>query len=163
MKRTMLIIMVATAMLLSGCGPNDAFCENYAPEGTTISWTEYNKPEDVSKYFDCHKKTIREHEGDTVRVCGWIQWPEYSEYFEGGRAEVIDEPVFVLSSSSDPDYDHASKVTSILRGLITIPEEFWHKKLYVKGTVMEDYFEDLGCCSYSYMLRATYIDTIPDR
>lgn len=162
MKRTMFIIIVATVLSLSGCGPIDAFCENYAPEGTTISWTEYNNPEDVSKYFECHKQTIREHEGDTVRVCGWILWPEYTEYY-GGRAELAEEPFFELTSSSDPvsDYD-GFKYTNVLRGLIAIPEDFWHKKLYVKGTVVPNYLEDLGCCSYTYMLRATYIDTIPE-
>ena len=50
-------------------------CNTSAPEGTEISWLDFNSVKDVDTYFNCHMNTIIEHLGDTFLVEGYLFQP----------------------------------------------------------------------------------------
>ena len=167
MKRICLLAITFACTILASCGrgPIDALCEEYAPDGTEISWTEYNTPDAVTKYFRCHKKTIEEHEGDTVRVCGWIAFTNTN--CGEPPIEINNTELIYLSPCAEfySDHNPADRGYGFMYeragGYIEIAPESWNKKLYVRGTVMKNYLDGRGCCGYTYKLKVTYIDTIP--
>lgn len=77
MKRKIIsTLFIVCAIMLTACKESVCGeCIDVAPEGTEISWTEYNSVAEVCKYFDCHRKTIEEHIGDTFKVSGYFFQP----------------------------------------------------------------------------------------
>ena len=87
-KIPLCIISLLAILLVSGCKddrctyteglngevlPDECYdCEWYAPDSVSVSWNDYNTVSDVYAYFDGHRETLREHEGDTLMITGWV-------------------------------------------------------------------------------------------
>ncbi len=92
-KMTLLIVIATVAaMTLTGCGETviEPICYPWAPEGCTISRTDYNSPAEIFEYFHEHDSTRRMHDGDTLKIWGWV-------YYHGPE-----EPIFEADFSSSP-------------------------------------------------------------
>lgn len=177
MKTKIIVTILMTVLLLHSCKEkqNDAPCDSYAPEGVTVSWTDYNSVREFLDYFTCHPATIKEHAGDTIKVTGWLYYGE-----PGVDAMVWDETeldysqeFFLTSNSNHNGYlengnpntiriglggkEYNSEMLSYFREHLNI---FSQKKLFITGII--EYLDippTTGCCYRSTSLSAITIDT----
>lgn len=77
-------VIVATTLLMAGCAKmTSCGCDEktptkydpYTPEQYSISWTEFNPLSKFEEYFYYHDSTTAMHDGDTIKVYGYI-YPE---------------------------------------------------------------------------------------
>lgn len=177
MKTKIIVTILMTVLLLHSCKEkqNDAPCDSYAPEGVTVSWTDYNSVREFLDYFTCHPATIKEHAGDTIKVTGWLYYGE-----PGVDAMVWDETeldysqgFFLTSNSNHNGYlengnpntiriglggkEYNSEMLSYFREHLII---FSQKKLFITGII--EYLDippTTGCCYRLTSLSAITIDT----
>ena len=60
---------------LNPCSPQTP-CSDYPDDGVMIYWDDYNTCTAMNNYFSCHRKTLEEHTGDTLRLAGWLNLNE---------------------------------------------------------------------------------------
>lgn len=94
-KLTLTVMIIATLSLMafSGCKKKDQItpiCCPWAPEIYSISRTDYNSPAELTNYFREYDSTRLSHDGDTLKVWGWV-------YYHGPE-----EPIFEADYSSSP-------------------------------------------------------------
>ena len=77
-RKTIALIAIAMfiVMFLTGCKRQEIepVCFPWAPESCTISCTEYNSPSEFRKYFNEHDSTMMAHDGDTIKIWGWVYY-----------------------------------------------------------------------------------------
>lgn len=80
----LLAIAMSIVMFLTGCKRQEIepVCFHWAPEGCTISSTEYNSPLEIRNYFFNHDSTMLAHDGDTIKIWGWV-------YYHGSGEPVL--------------------------------------------------------------------------
>ena len=77
--------VVALCIMMTGCYKNPPSCscaekypqmdEPYAPSWFTVSWSDFNPLIKVQQYLCYHDSTLREHDGDTIMLYGYVnQW-----------------------------------------------------------------------------------------
>ena len=94
---TAMAIAILSLMVFSGCKKKDQItpiCCPWAPESYCISRTDYNSPVGLRDYFDDHDSTKLSHDGDTLKVWGWV-------YYHGPE-----EPIFEADYSSSPLHEN---------------------------------------------------------
>ena len=161
---TLLIICLS----LDGCSRK---CDGYAPEGSEISWTDYNSVRDVHGYF-MYKKTADQHKNDTVRICGYIIGSNDTNYYRSEYYEVVDEGrsnvrVFI---SDDPTFRFNSGMDRgkyLLLGINgTLEQMEWlldykaGQKVYVTGFCYAvEPEDDKGCSWLTYFnISSVYVE-----
>lgn len=74
--------VVALCIMMTGCYKNPPSCscaekypqmdEPYAPSWFTVSWSDFNPLIKVQQYLCYHDSTLREHDGDTIMLYGYV-------------------------------------------------------------------------------------------
>lgn len=188
MKIKLLSTIILTSLVFIGCdkskieycnGCNDIDCEEYAPVGVSVSWIGYNNPSELTDYFACHRATLTEHLGDTIRLAGWVYYPDEGEpnyiYQEDWN---VDRGWILLVDNEDhhgynqhayvkwkewPNYTTAAD-SAWLEANATFRDhfnEYLQKKWYVVAEVNEVILNGAGCCDHDPQFKIIYIDTIP--
>ena len=137
--------------------PDECYdCEWYAPEGVSVSWTEYNTVSEVLTYFNGHRETLRSHLGDTLLVMGWVcAIDSLDTYFwrvgiadYPHQAEIGYEPNIMVVCNPRPHQDSS----------------YFLKKVYVKCIVGMDQAPPLGNpCAYGLIPYILKFDTINEK
>lgn len=170
MKKIIILSTVALACLLAmGCKEKEEACNYYAPDNLNVSWTDYNDVVTYWKYFTCHKGTILDHQGDTIRVKGYI--------FYGGEEDGIHwSPARLLSGESNEfeltgNSNHTRTGSKRIRVRVVSQteldnlrrhyDEFEDKMWYITGTLGHHVYTGTGCCEYDPRLLAFKLDTLP--
>lgn len=158
--------------LCNGC-PSGEPCEEYAPKGVTVSWTDFNSVANLQNYFVCHRATLKEHLGDTVRLVGWVYFkdpssdePDFGEWsLERGEIFLVD----------DENHRGHNKIAYLewdvedsiwMESLSSLREhfdDFLMKKWYVVAKVGVAMLPGTGCCDHDPRYWIIDIDTIPNR
>ena len=73
------IIVAVSVIILTGCKKPieeevNPMCEYWAPEDCTFSLDKYNSPAELCDYFMEHDSTRLSHNGDTVKIWGWVYY-----------------------------------------------------------------------------------------
>lgn len=163
-----IILLASVSLMAMGCKknqcevsdlngallPDECYdCDWHAPEGVEISWNEYNTVSEVCTYFNGHRETLREHEGDTVNIVGWVCRMD-SVNSQTWRVVLADYPHDVeLGMGSDVIYMF----------LITSSENahmYYDNKVYVKCIVGTDIGLTGHPCYYSLKPQLVSIDTV---
>ncbi len=146
--------------------PDDCYdCQWYAPESATLSDTEYNTVTAVRNRYLCHRETLKEHIGDTLKLAGWI--------YCGGASTGEWMPDYTMGHVSSWLYltdreDHLGGHQTFSIQLNSELKERFHeqydelleKKLYVTGILMTNDRHTGGCCSLDPVLYAFEFDTV---
>ena len=76
MKRIILMMAVlAVSLAVASCEKiSHCLTGPYAPADALVSWTDYNSVEALVKYFDGHDSTLYQHQGDTIKVRGYLSF-----------------------------------------------------------------------------------------
>ena len=71
------LIVSFVVMALVGCKETkiEPVCFPWAPAGSTLSETDYNSPTEIRDYFAEHDSTRLAHDGDTLKIWGWVYDP----------------------------------------------------------------------------------------
>ncbi len=171
MKKYILCFAFVFSLLVAGCNKPKQ-CEEYAPAGTSVSWTDYNDVLSFRKYFKCHPETIRQHAEakDTIRVMGYVYYgdPSAEEMCWSERALLDGGRGFPLTSNKS----HTGQKTTIYVSVVddemlahfrTHYYEYEDNLLYMTGTVSYlDYPGIPGCCYRNERFDVFKIDTIPN-
>lgn len=167
-KPRFLIPLLPLLVLLAGCKEKPTGCVEYAPADVSISWTDYNSVADVVGYFHCHKKTAERHEGDTLKVKGFVckdypypNWWMSSHNIEPGYFNQI-----MLAGSSTRQGSDNSLLLPIVfsedfaEQFRQNMEEYLEKEWFVTGQVHsgESGFGPISCCSYMTWLQAINVE-----
>lgn len=170
MKTRIILAAVLTGLLFVDCEKNKTCTEEYAPEGVSISWTDYNTTTALRNYFYCHPKTIERHANahDTLKVKGWVYVGNSGDARWWSRNSFISnhESYFILTGNDNHgEYDkifHVHIIPEILDDFHSNFKEFFQKQLYITGTIRYTHHTGTsGCCYYFPIINATNIDTIP--
>ncbi len=81
-----IIVPIVTAIMslfFPGCNkPNvpdcSINCDYWAPEDCTFSKDKFNTPAELRDYFDNHDSTRLKHDGDTLKICGWVYYHDHA-------------------------------------------------------------------------------------
>lgn len=162
MKMRDLVLFLFAPVLFLGCkeNPNNEYvpCEEmYSPEGTTISWTEYNDVATFRDYFYCHPATIKEHEGDTIKIKGWLYYGEPQVDARVWHESELDYSPSILLTSNPNHFGYnetvhirlqqSSSDDSIWSYVRNHLDEFSQKQIYVSCIMgYGDIPPITGCC-----------------
>lgn len=192
MNKTISFFAIATflAIVLAGCKGEKITpcgCEDvvyWAPDTCSFSWSEYNSTVQVKNYFCHHDSTLATHNGDTLRLCGWVYFPCHDEpvltpnrfsplgYLEHDYGP--DVPIIHLVTHKDyPGYSRQSEILDVQWGSPFLNENPWfrqdfdsllYRKWYVTATVYAGhlYFPNYTCDKYTPTFTMIALDTIPD-
>lgn len=150
-NKSIIACAIVGMLLLASCGlPNT--CKSYSPY--ELDWNGYNSVGTFKTYFNGYEQTIYDHIGDTVKVYGCLYFKNYG--YSESRAYRSPAP----SNPFDLFDDEGDGCALYIRNEdeIEIPQSFYFKRLYLKGTVVFD--DDLGC-GKGTGLQLISIDTIP--
>ena len=177
MKKNRILPFLFAVTLFVGCkkmnGEYPPCEEMYAPEGLSVSWNEYNDVATFCNYFNCHPATIEEHQGDTIRVTGWLYYGE-----PGVDARVwhdcdLDYSPYIILTSNPTHFGYDSIVHIGLRQTVSDDSiwryvreninEFSKKQIYV-SCIMDysDFLPISGCCYRAVKIFAIDIKTDSD-
>ncbi|MBR2959375.1 MAG: hypothetical protein IKC19_07100, partial [Bacteroidales bacterium] len=159
MKRILLFVFIFCLMVV-GCNKTKQ-CEEYAPAGTSVSWTEYNSINRFMEYFYCHPATLKENGGKKIKICGYstmtyrelleegVQWMYLTDDINGKGLKIS---LHLTTLGSDEQ-----ERKEILRDALADG----NRKVYVSGAISRDFTPenggDIGCCD---ILPNLYVDTI---
>lgn len=164
-----------TSDYCNGC--NDMDCEEYAPAGVSVSWTDYNTPSELTNYFACHRATLTEHLNDTIKLAGWVYFCDHeSGNPDFGEWDINRGWLLLVDDRDNPDYHHHAWVKWTKDFEYFSPEdsiwlaahpnfrdhfnEYLQKKWYVVAVVNEKILYS-GCCDHNPQYKIVDIDTIP--
>ena len=166
--RARLLAAIMLCIVFTGCEKNKTCTEEYAPEGTSVSWTEYNNVMIFRKYFKCHPSTIKQHADaqDTIKVTGWVFLMDENTRWDSAWFVHHDENAFDLTANADHSgYDRCTQIEvsqDILDEFRANFHAYYPKQLYITGTIAySDYAGITGCCYRNERVVATIIDTMP--
>lgn len=155
-----------------GCRSSEPCDEEYAPDGVTISWTDYNTTTALRKYFYCHPKTIEQHASahDTLKAKGWVyignpnegdamMWSVQDFIVRGG------DGFFLTDNDNHNGYSKSFGVyfsdREILENFRSHFDDFFPKQLYITGTIGFTNTYQTSCCYLVPEIRIITLDTIP--
>ena len=72
MKKNFFPVLFLTIFVLLTTGCKEEQCKSFVPADKEISWTDYNTVSSLWDYFGCYAETARMHEGDTLKVVGYV-------------------------------------------------------------------------------------------
>lgn len=175
MKKRICFFVLITANTLIGCSKSagcdsDTFngsglnpcllhapCEDYPDESVTIFWNDYNSCVALNNYFRCHRKALEEHQGDSIRLVGWLDLSEpYGAIYEHQDYHLI------WAVITDDESHYLEDSHNIY---VELDEEidfscFKDKKLYITGTLRMFDSHTSDCCAVSPILKILTIDTL---
>ncbi len=162
MKKNIFIVF-AVVCVMASCDRRSQ-CILFVPDDSQLSWTEYNTVAEYYDFFQCHPMAAKIHNGDTIRVCGWIVWDAGGRFLRPHPN--LPEPYHRIIISDSPSDDGGPYKWAALRNRdsVFIPESLWHKKLYVKGRIVYDEAaeEEIDCCNYYIAtIDMIQVDSIP--
>lgn len=177
---SLLAIATVLAMTLSGCKQQDIkpICFPWASESCTFSLSKYNSPLEIREYFTDHDSTKKAHDGDTIKICGWV-------YFNGPGETVLwpfeTDPlreawfpeagfIVLVGNEDHHGYDQSIRIdwnnTTFLQDNPGFSENFdnyLQKKWYVTAKMKcVDAIDPPLCNNLGYKLYVITIDTIPN-
>lgn len=156
----------------------------FASSGATVSWTDYNSVADLHSCFNHHDSTLMRHIGDTIRLCGWVYYPDHEAgeplydvmipdwSVEGGTMFLVDNEdhhfhgnygsAFVTWPERGPYMRHDDSVWYEEHAdFVEHFSEYLPKKWYVTARIEYDTDLGNGCCSnYTPRYRLIAINTI---
>lgn len=164
MKTKFLIFLLP--LLAAGCKEKETACAEYAPADAAISWTDYNSVGDFLNYFRCHKKTILEHEGDTLAIEGWLYWgnPDAGEpIFSYMHENISDVPDYIYLTNNEDHFGINQTVSvkmleSVGRQFLDYREEWLSSKWKLKGVLCGQELGTGHCCSYEAFLEMIQLE-----
>lgn len=191
MKTTRILLVAGLAcFLVVGCekpksatdcnGCNDMPCEEYAPAGVTVSWTDYNLPSELRAYFNCHRATLTEHLGDTIQLSGWVYYQGENEpnFTYPGDWDVNRGWLLLVDNENHHGYHQSAVYVKWKEWLnyTTVADSIWledhasfrdhfdeylQKKWYVVAEITEEMLYGTGCCDHDPRYKIIFVDTIP--
>lgn len=155
MKRILLFVFIF-CLLVAGCNKSKQ-CEEYAPAGTSVSWTDYNSVNRLMEYFRCHPATLRENAGKKIKICGYSTMT-YSELLEEGLLWMyLTDDINGNGLKISLNLIRLGERKKILRDVLADG----NRKVYVSGDISRDFTPEndgnIGCCD---ILPNLYVDTI---
>lgn len=183
MKKKTTIFLIPLLLAFAGCGGKDDKCtlpkdedgvslpdkcydcQWYATDAPDLSNTDYNTVTDAVKNYTCHRKSLKEHIGDTLRLTGWLYWGnagthEWSpEYMTG----MINGSIYLTDREDHLGQHQIITVTlnsELKEKFRENYDELLVRKWYVSGILRADDLHTGGCCSYNPSLEAFDFDTI---
>lgn len=184
MKRNRLIFfsLLVASLLVVGCGdkddkcslsegvdgevlPDECYdCQWYASRTPDLSDTGFNTVTDLRDCYACHRETLKEDIGDTLRLTGWLYWGGTdNEWQPGYMAGNIGSIVYLTDSEEHLDGHHVFRVgldSRMKEKFQTNFDELLGKKWYVTGILRGWDLHVGGCCSLEPMIEAFDFDTI---
>ncbi len=181
MKKIVSSVLIFATCLMIGCKPDkcnqssldgplpdDCYdCQWYAPASATISWTDYNTVMEARSRFTCHKETLKENEGKTLKIKGWLYWGCNSEWTPDYMCDFyVADGSNWLYLTDKRDHTGGNQLFSILlnKGQFDLfmehKEEFLEKRWYVTGVLKDQNMGVGGCCSHEPFLQVIEFDTI---
>ena len=184
MKRIIIISALAVACLIvvgckeeqcdwaayngSGANPCDegegSPCEDYPPEGVAISWNDYNTVGELRNFFVCHRETLKEHDGDTVMLAGWLYWgdnegewtPDYTV------SHSIQQWAYLTDNADHSGGHHTISVSTENVGLQIDGDKdaFFNEKWCINGIIHSYNLGTGGCCSYEPVIEIIEVFTV---
>ena len=181
-KIPLCIISLLAILLVSGCKddrcsytpyvggevlPDDCYdCQWYAPASAILSDTGYNTVTAVRNRYLCHRETLKEHIGDTLKLAGWLYWGdnELGEWVPNYMSGNIKGTIYLTDRE-----DHLGANQSILVFLGSEPRELfienYDKMIELKWEITgilrgyeNDNVADI-CCSWEPMLELISFDS----
>ena len=178
------IIVAVSVITLTGCKKPieeevNPMCEYWAPEDCTFSVDKYNSATEWHEYFYSHDSTRLFHNGDTLRMWGWVY---YHGPREPLRCPVSDDDlreawsfdvgfIILVGNENHHGWDEAVWISwdcqSLERmhpGLTQNFDSLLQKKWYVTGIVncFPEYICPGPCTSIGMKVQVIDIDTIPN-
>lgn len=152
----------------NGSGPNPCMeevpCEDYPPEGVTISWGDYNTVGEMRSFFVCHREALKEHDGDTVMLAGWLYWggndgewtPDYM------ISHSIQQWAYLTDNAGHSDGHHTISVSTENVGSLIANDmdAFFNEKWHIKGIVRGHELGTGGCCSCEPVIEIIEVFTV---
>lgn len=147
--------------------PDECYdCAWYAPDSAFFSSTDYNTVEQLRNCFVCHKKTLTEHSGDTIKLAGWIYWgdSESGEWVPAYMSGITTGDVYFTDREDHLGEQKLFKVYLNEEWYARFnenKEELLREKWYVTGILRRE-FIDLSdvCCHLSPTLTIIDVDLI---
>lgn len=146
--------------------PDECYdCQWYAPDSASLSATDYNTVTQARDFFTCHRETLKEHDGDTLKLVGWLYWgnaPEFIPEYMHGQEYASD--MIYLTDREDHLGEHqifSVKLSAELKERFREQyDELLGKKWYVSGILRGLDFHTGGCCTLNPELFVFKFDTI---
>lgn len=182
MKKTCIILMliVIASFMVMGCKedkckfledvdgvvlPDECYdCELHASESATLSDTGYNTVNEVRNRYTCHRETLKEHVGDTLRLTGWIYWGGApNEWIPDYMFGEIGKYIYLTDREDHLDGNRLIMVELSPRLRTTFQErydELVGEKWYIIGILRGVDHHIGGCCSFEPFLKALELDSI---
>ena len=149
MKKYILCFAFVFSLLVAGCNKTKQ-CEEYAPAGTSVSWTEYNSVNRFMEYFYCHPATLKENGGKKIKICGYSTMT-YRELLEEGLLWM-----YLTDDINGKDLKISLQLTSLgldeqdRKKILRDALADGNRKVYVSGSISRDFTPenggDIGCC-----------------
>ncbi len=182
MKKTLAVILSAIiGLMVVGCKegkcdlleatdgevlPDECYdCQWHALESASLSATDYNTVRQARDCFVCHRETLKEHDGDTIKLGGWLYWgstttgewmPEYTR----GEAS---EWVYLTDREDHLGGQHLFTVRlnpELKERFHEHNNELLGKRWFVIGVLKANDLHIGGCCSLVPVLAAFEFDTV---
>lgn len=144
--------------------PDECFdCEWYAPESATLSNMGYSTVEQARNCFACHRETLKEHQGDTLMLTGWLCWGSTTwvpDYMNGSannfvyctdREDHLDESIHTFTVTLSPDLKAKFQENY---------EQLLQEKWFIIGILKAHDLHTGGCCSVVPVLDALEFMTV---
>lgn len=171
MNKTLILLgLFLSVIFFAGCKKQPE-CNNAMPSAAAISWTGYNPPTALHNYFGCNAEGIKKHLGDTVRLWGWVYYPDH------GIGEPDPDPlndsnwsaytgfIYLVSNEDHHGWEESVYLTWDQAWRETHPdfcqsfEEYLDKKWYVVAT-LDCFKSGIQCCPLFPLYKVISIDTI---
>ena len=182
MKRIMIMsALVVACLMATGCKhdkcendlndldgaslPDECYdCQWTAPENATLSWNDYNTVGELRNFFVCHRETLKEHDGDTVMLAGWLYWgdnegewtPDYTV------SHSIQQWAYLTDNADHSGGHHTISVSTENVGLQIDGDKdaFFNEKWCIKGIIHSYNLGTGGCCSYEPVIEIIEVFTV---
>ncbi len=160
MKRMLLFVFIF-CLMVAGCNKTKQ-CEEYAPAGTSVSWTDYNSVNRFMEYFLCHPATLKENGGKKIKICGYSTMT-YRELLEEGTlwmylTDDINGKGRKISMQLTSLGSDEQERKEILRDALADG----NRKVYVSGAISRFFTPenggDIGCCDVDPIVVAETIN-----
>lgn len=150
--------------MCDGCGDFTTCLHPYVPDDITISWTDYNWPDEFNQYFYGYPETIKQHKSETIKIKGWLCIPIAPNQEDTASAyaySILDSPDQVPNIVSKTGVPVRFNGESF-RMLKDNYEEWRDRLVYITGCI--DYYASStpGCLHLCPVINAVEINIIPE-
>ena len=178
MKKIIIAELAAIVCLSASCKPDKCEgtgpipdecydCQWHAPASATVSWSEHNTVSEVMAYFTCHRETLKENVGKTLKLTGWLYLGGNNEWSPESLNDtyVITNTnwLYITDNESHSDGEHVFSILLDKEQFETFMahrSDYLDRKWYVTGILKRNDLGTGGCCSHVPFLEVVEFDTI---